>query len=44
MMSSMPPNSSDKDEVCKGYTKKFFSYSSSKSEEILELIHSDICE
>jgi hypothetical protein len=43
MMSSMPPISSDKDEVCKGYTKKFFLHSSSKSEEILELIHSDIC-
>ena len=24
MMSSMPPISSNKDEVCKGYTKKFF--------------------
>ena len=47
MVSSMPPISSDKNEVCKGCllgknAKKSFPHSSSKSEEILELIHSDI--
>ena len=48
MVSDMPPISSDKNEVCKGCllgknAKKSFPHSSSKSEEILKLIHSDIC-
>jgi len=48
MVSGMPHISSDKNEVCKGCllgknAKKTFPHSSSKSEEILELIHSDIC-
>jgi hypothetical protein len=48
MISGMPPISSDKNEVCKGCllgnnAKKSFLHNSSKSEKILELIHSDNC-